>query len=62
MNKTVAVYSTADAESSCWFADEAVCIGPPPSNFPIWKCHIIAAAEITNADAIIQDMVQIQNF
>jgi acetyl-CoA carboxylase biotin carboxylase subunit len=52
--KTVAVYSTADKESlHVKFADEAVCIGPPSSaqsylNIP----NIIAAAEITNADAI----------
>ena len=52
--KTVSVYSTADRESlHVRFADEAVCIGPPPSadsylNIP----NIIAAAEITNADAI----------
>jgi acetyl-CoA carboxylase, biotin carboxylase subunit len=52
--KTVAVYSTADRESlHLKFADEAVCIGPPPIkqsylNIP----NIIAAAEITNADAI----------
>ncbi len=52
--KTVAVYSTADKESlHVRFADEAVCIGPAPSpqsylNIP----NIIAAAEITNADAI----------
>lgn len=52
--RTVAVYSTADRESlHVRFADEAVCIGPPPSkdsylNIP----NIIAAAEITNADAI----------
>ncbi|GAB3538982.1 acetyl-CoA carboxylase biotin carboxylase subunit [Pontibacter brevis] len=52
--KTVAVYSTADKESlHVRFADEAVCIGPPASaqsylNIP----NIIAAAEITNADAI----------
>src|SRR6267142_1332222 len=52
--KTVAVYSTADRESlHVRFADEAVCIGPAPSpmsylNIP----NIIAAAEITNADAI----------
>lgn len=51
---TVAVYSTADKESlHVRFADEAVCIGPPPSrdsylNIPT----IISAAEITNADAI----------
>ena len=52
--KTVAVYSTADADSlHVRFADEAVCVGPAPSadsylNIP----NIIAAAEITNADAI----------
>src|ERR1700678_774381 len=52
--KTLAVYSTADKESlhvRC--ADEAVCIGKPASidsylNIP----HIMAAADITNADAI----------
>ena len=52
--KTVAVYSTADKESlHVKFADEAVCIGKPAGadsylNIP----HIMAAAEITNADAI----------
>jgi acetyl-CoA carboxylase biotin carboxylase subunit len=52
--KTVAIYSTADRESlHVRFADEAVCIGPPPSsesylNIP----KIMAAVEITNADAI----------
>ena len=52
--QTVAVYSTADKESlHVKFADEAVCIGPPPSkesylNIP----SIISAAEITNSDAI----------
>lgn len=52
--KTVAVYSTADRESlHVKFADEAVCIGPPPSrqsylNIPA----IISAAEVTGADAI----------
>jgi len=52
--KTVAVYSTVDKDSlHVRFADEAVCIGPAPSkdsylNIP----RIIAAAEITNADAI----------
>jgi acetyl-CoA carboxylase biotin carboxylase subunit len=52
--KTVAVYSTADAESlHVKFADEAVCIGPPPSNESYLKMsNIIAAAEITNTDAI----------
>ena len=52
--KTVAVYSTADKDSlHVKFADEAVCIGKPAGidsylNIP----HIMAAAEITNADAI----------
>ena len=52
--RTVAVFSTADRSSlHVRFADEAVCIGPPPSiksylNIP----RIIAVAEITNADAI----------
>ena len=52
--KTVAVYSTADADSlHVKFADEAVCIGPAPSNQSYLKmANIIAAAEITNADAI----------
>lgn len=52
--KTVAVYSTADRDSlHVKFADEAVCIGKPQStdsylNIP----HIMAAVEITNADAV----------
>lgn len=52
--RTVAVFSEADRDSlHVRFADEAVCIGPPPSresylNIP----RIIAAAEITNVDAI----------
>lgn len=52
--RTVAVYSEADRDSlHVKFADEAVCIGPPPSkesylNIP----RLIAAAEVTNADAI----------
>jgi acetyl-CoA carboxylase biotin carboxylase subunit len=52
--KTVAVYSTADAESlHVKFADEAVCIGPAPSSESYLKIsNIIAAAEITNADGI----------
>jgi acetyl-CoA carboxylase biotin carboxylase subunit len=51
---TVAVYSTADADSlHVRFADEAVCIGPPKSSDSYLKIpSIIAAAEITNADAI----------
>jgi acetyl-CoA carboxylase biotin carboxylase subunit len=52
--KTVAVYSTADKDSlHVKFADEAVCIGPPPSKDSYLNmANIIAAAEITNADAI----------
>lgn len=52
--KTVAVYSTADRESlHVRFADEAVCIGPAASKDSYLKMSsIIAAAEITNADAI----------
>jgi acetyl-CoA carboxylase biotin carboxylase subunit len=52
--KTVAVYSTADKESlHVRFADEAVCIGPPPSQLSYLNMpSILAAAEITNADAI----------
>ena len=52
--KTVAVYSVTDAESiHVKFADEAVCIGPAPSSESYLKIsNIIAAAEITNADAI----------
>ena len=51
---TVAVYSTADAESlHVKFADEAVCIGPPLSSESYLNiANIISAAEITNADAI----------
>ena len=52
--KTVAVYSKADEESlHVRFADEAVCIGPSASSDSYLKpANIIAAAEITNADAI----------
>ena len=52
--QSVAVYSTADADAlHVKFADQAVCIGPPPSrqsylNVPM----IISAAEVTGADAI----------
>jgi acetyl-CoA carboxylase biotin carboxylase subunit len=52
--QSVAVYSTADADAlHVKFADQAVCIGPPPSrqsylNIP----QLISAAEITGADAI----------
>ena len=52
--KTVAVYSTADRESlPVRFADEAVCIGPPPASESYLKIdRIIAAAEVTGADAV----------
>jgi len=52
--QTVAVYSTADKDSlHVKFADEAVCIGPPPSKDSYLNiANIISAAEITNADAI----------
>ncbi|HTA81760.1 MAG TPA: acetyl-CoA carboxylase biotin carboxylase subunit [Bacteroidia bacterium] len=52
--KTVAVYSTADKDSlHVRFADEAVCIGPPPSKDSYLQIpNIISAAEITNSDAI----------
>ncbi len=52
--KTVAVYSTADKDSiHLKFADEAVCIGPPASKDSYLNmANIMAAAEITNADAI----------
>ena len=52
--KTVAVYSTADKDSlHVRFADEAVCIGPAASSASYLKIpNVIAAAEITNADAI----------
>jgi acetyl-CoA carboxylase biotin carboxylase subunit len=52
--KSVAVHSTADADSlHVAYADEAVCIGPPPSNQSYLNVtSIIAAAEITGADAV----------
>ena len=52
--KTVAVYSKADEASlHVRFADEAVCVGPAASTDSYLKIsNIIAAAEITNADAI----------
>lgn len=52
--KTVAVYSTADKDSlPVRFADEAVCIGPAVSSKSYLSIsNIIAAAEITNSDAI----------
>ena len=51
---TVAVYSTADKDSlHVKFADEAVCIGPASSKDSYLKIpSILAAAEITNTDAI----------
>src|SRR2546425_8483870 len=51
---TVAVYSEADRESlHVRFADDDVCIGPPPSRASYLKIpNLIAAAEITGADAI----------
>ena len=52
--KSVAVYSTADEDSlHVTFADEAVCIGPPTSKESYLDIpSIIAAAEVTGADAI----------
>jgi len=52
--QTVAVYSTADRDSlHVRFADEAVCIGPPKSADSYLNIQqILAAAEITNADAV----------
>ncbi len=52
--ETVAVFSEADRESlHVRFADDEVCIGPPPSRLSYLRVpNIIAAAEITGADAI----------
>ncbi|MBM3324196.1 MAG: acetyl-CoA carboxylase biotin carboxylase subunit [Calditrichaeota bacterium] len=52
--KTVAVFSTADRDSlHVKFADESICIGPPsPAESYLSIQRIIAAAEISNADAI----------
>ncbi len=52
--KTVAVYSTADKDSlHVKFADEAVCIGKPASSSSYLNIpHLMAAMEITNADAV----------
>ena len=52
--KTVAVYSQADAEAKyVKLSDEAVCIGPPPSNLSYLNIPaIISAAEVTEAQAI----------
>jgi acetyl-CoA carboxylase biotin carboxylase subunit len=52
--RSVAVYSTADADSlHRMLADEAVCIGPPPASSSYLNVPaIISAAELTGADAI----------
>ena len=52
--QTVAVHSTADAEAMhVRLADESVCIGPPPSRESYLNIHqIVAACEITGADAV----------
>lgn len=52
--KTVAVHSTADADAMhVKLADESVCVGPPPSRDSYLNIHqIVAACEITGADAI----------
>jgi len=52
--QTVAVHSTADADAMhVRLADESVCIGPPPSRDSYLNIHqIVAACEITGADAI----------
>jgi acetyl-CoA carboxylase biotin carboxylase subunit len=51
---TVAVHSTADAESlHVRFADEAICIGPPPSRQSYLNARaVLAAADVTGADAV----------
>src|SRR3954468_17178410 len=51
---TVAVYSTADEHSlHVKLADEAVCIGPPPSRLSYLNiASLLSAADITDADAI----------
>ncbi len=51
---TVAVHSTADAESlHVRFADEAMCIGPPPSKDSYLNVHaLLSAADVTGADAV----------
>ena len=52
--KTVAVHSTADTDSlHVRFADEKVCIGPPPSRLSYLSIPaLISAAEVTRADAV----------
>src|SRR5512142_3263309 len=51
---TVAIHSTADAESlHVRFADEAICIGPPPARQSYLNTRtVLAAAELTGADAV----------
>src|SRR4051812_20087768 len=51
---TVAIYSTADSDSlHVKFADESVCVGPPAARESYLNMHaILAAAEVTGADAI----------
>src|SRR3954462_9088880 len=51
---TVAVHSTADSDAMhVRLADESVCIGPPPSRESYLNIHqIVAACEITGADAV----------
>jgi acetyl-CoA carboxylase biotin carboxylase subunit len=51
---TVAIHSTADAESvHVRFADEAICIGPPPARQSYLNARaVLAAAELTGADAV----------
>ena len=52
--QTVAVHSTADQDAMhVRLADESVCIGPPPSRDSYLNIHqIVAACEITGADAV----------
>ena len=52
--QTVAVHSTADADSlHVQFADEAVCVGPPPSKNSYLDIRaLMAAAEVTGCDAV----------
>jgi biotin carboxylase len=64
--KTVAVYSTADESSHVKFADEAVCIGPPPSNLSYLKMSILLLLQKLQMQMqYIQDMdsfLKILNF